>query len=135
MATVTPTTMRKLLNDPEQIVKDSLVGLAAAHGDILRVDAEAQVVVRAGAPRAGKVAPVSGSSGNWLTSSRPSTRTCSPRMRCSSASFLALRLANSTRLTTWRPDEALATAPACGPPPGTTGGPAAARRARRAAAR
>ena len=60
MATVTPTTMRKLLNDPGQIVKDSLAGLAAAHGDILRVDAEAQIVVRADAPRAGKVALVSG---------------------------------------------------------------------------
>ena len=52
--------MRKLLNDPEQIVKDSLVGLAAAHGDILRYDPEAQIVVRAGAPRAGKVALISG---------------------------------------------------------------------------
>jgi dihydroxyacetone kinase-like protein len=60
MATVTPTTLRKLLNDPEQIVKDSLVGLAAAHGDILRYDAESQIVVRAGAPRAGKVALISG---------------------------------------------------------------------------
>jgi dihydroxyacetone kinase-like protein len=59
MATVTQS-MRKLLNDPEQIVKDSLAGLAAAHGDILRVDAGAQIVVRAGAPRQGKVALVSG---------------------------------------------------------------------------
>ena len=60
MATATGTTMRKLLNDPEQIVKDSLVGLAAAHGDVLRVDHEAQIVVRAGGPRPGKVALVSG---------------------------------------------------------------------------
>ena len=59
MATAT-NTMRKLLNDPEQVVKDSLVGLAAAHGDILRVDHDAQIVVRAGAPRQGKVALVSG---------------------------------------------------------------------------
>src|SRR5687767_2822664 len=59
MATATQT-MRKLLNDPEQVVKDSLVGLAAAHADILRVDAEAQIVVRADAPRQGKVALVSG---------------------------------------------------------------------------
>ena len=59
MATVTQS-MRKLLNDPEQIVKESLAGLAAAHGDILRVDATAQIVVRAGAPRQGKVALVSG---------------------------------------------------------------------------
>jgi dihydroxyacetone kinase-like protein len=59
MATVTQT-MRKLLNDPEQVVKDSLTGLAAAHGDILRVDADNQVVLRADAPRQGKVALVSG---------------------------------------------------------------------------
>ena len=59
MATETQT-MRKLLNDPADVVRESLAGLAAAHGDILRVDAEAQIVVRAGAPRAGKVALVSG---------------------------------------------------------------------------
>src|SRR5689334_15184488 len=59
MATVTQS-MRKLLNDPEQVVRESLAGLAAAHGDILRVDADAQIVVRAGAPQKGKVALVSG---------------------------------------------------------------------------
>jgi dihydroxyacetone kinase-like protein len=59
MATDTQT-LRKLLNDPERAVKDSLVGLAAAHPDILRVDHDAQIVVRADAPRAGKVALVSG---------------------------------------------------------------------------
>jgi dihydroxyacetone kinase-like protein len=53
-------TMRKLLNDPAHVVRESLAGLAAAHGDILRVDAQAQIVVRADAPRAGKVALVSG---------------------------------------------------------------------------
>jgi dihydroxyacetone kinase-like protein len=59
MATVTQT-MRKLLNDPEDVVRESLAGLAAAHGDILRVDAAAQIVLRADAPRQGKVALVSG---------------------------------------------------------------------------
>src|SRR5580765_7145124 len=59
MATATQT-MRKLLNDPEQVVKESLVGLAAAHGDILRVDFDSQIVVRADAPREGKVALISG---------------------------------------------------------------------------
>jgi phosphoenolpyruvate---glycerone phosphotransferase subunit DhaK len=53
-------TMRKLLNDPADIVRESLAGLALAHADILRVDADAQIVVRAGAPRTGKVALVSG---------------------------------------------------------------------------
>jgi dihydroxyacetone kinase-like protein len=52
--------MRKFLNDPEQVVKESLVGLAAAHGDLLRYDAENQVVVRKDAPRPGKVALISG---------------------------------------------------------------------------
>src|SRR3954451_22258299 len=59
MATATQT-MRKLLNDPEQVVKESLVGLAAAHGDILRVDFDSQIVVRAAGRREGKVALVSG---------------------------------------------------------------------------
>src|SRR4051794_16523627 len=59
MATATQT-MRKLLNDPDAVVRESLAGLAAAHGDPLRVDTERQIVVRADAPRAGKVALVSG---------------------------------------------------------------------------
>jgi dihydroxyacetone kinase-like protein len=52
--------MKKLLNEPEQVVKESLAGLAAAHADLLRYDAEAQIVVRADAPVQGKVALVSG---------------------------------------------------------------------------
>src|ERR1700704_616970 len=52
--------MRKFLNDPADVVKESLAGLAAAHGDLLRYDADAQIVVRADAPVAGKVALVSG---------------------------------------------------------------------------
>jgi dihydroxyacetone kinase-like protein len=52
--------MRKLLNDPESVVKESLAGLAAAHGDVLRYDAENQYVARVDAPVQGKVALVSG---------------------------------------------------------------------------
>jgi phosphoenolpyruvate---glycerone phosphotransferase subunit DhaK len=59
MATVA-TPMKKLLNDPGDVVKESLAGLAAAHGDLLRYDAEAQIVTRADAPASGKVALVSG---------------------------------------------------------------------------
>jgi phosphoenolpyruvate---glycerone phosphotransferase subunit DhaK len=59
MSTAT-TTMKKFLNDPADVVRESLAGLAAAHGDILRYDAGAQIVVRAGAPVPGKVALVSG---------------------------------------------------------------------------
>src|SRR5881409_961343 len=59
MSTAT-TTMKKFLNDPADLVRESLAGLAAAHSDILRYDAGAQIVVRAGAPVQGKVALVSG---------------------------------------------------------------------------
>jgi dihydroxyacetone kinase-like protein len=54
------TTMRKILNDPANVVRESLVGFAAAHGDLLRYDAGQQIVVRADAPRPGKVGLVSG---------------------------------------------------------------------------
>src|SRR5437763_2851896 len=53
-------TMKKFLNDPADVVKESLAGLAAAHGDILRYDADAQILTRAGAPVQGKVALISG---------------------------------------------------------------------------
>jgi dihydroxyacetone kinase-like protein len=52
--------MKKLLNDPENVVKESLAGLAAAHGDLLRYDAGAQIVVRSDAPVTDKVALISG---------------------------------------------------------------------------
>ena len=60
MAVVTTPSMKKFLNDPADLVKESLTGLAAAHGDLLRYDADAQIVVRADAPVQGKVALVSG---------------------------------------------------------------------------
>jgi phosphoenolpyruvate---glycerone phosphotransferase subunit DhaK len=59
MSTAT-TTMKKFLNDPADLVRESLAGLAAAHGYLLRYDAGAQIVVRTGAPVQGKVALVSG---------------------------------------------------------------------------
>src|SRR5690348_2361414 len=52
--------MRKFLNDPAKVVKESLAGLAAAHPDLLRYDAGAQILVRKDAPRKGKVALISG---------------------------------------------------------------------------
>src|ERR1041385_6111203 len=61
MATeVTAAPMRKLLNDPADLVKESLAGLAAAHARILSYDAEAQILTRAEAPVSGKVALISG---------------------------------------------------------------------------
>src|SRR3954468_15788808 len=53
-------TMKKFLNDPADVVKESLVGLAAAHGDLVRYDADAQILVRADAPVSGKAALISG---------------------------------------------------------------------------
>ncbi|WP_432836322.1 dihydroxyacetone kinase subunit DhaK [Dactylosporangium sp. CA-092794] len=51
--------MKKFINDPADVVREALAGLAAAHPE-LRVDVEAGFVARAGAPRPGKVALVSG---------------------------------------------------------------------------
>jgi dihydroxyacetone kinase-like protein len=51
--------VKKLLNDPGTFVRDALAGLAAAHPD-LRVDQEQQIIVRADAPRRGKVGLISG---------------------------------------------------------------------------
>jgi dihydroxyacetone kinase-like protein len=51
--------VKKLINDPAGVVGDALGGIAAAHPE-LRVDAEQRIVVRADAPRPGKVGLVSG---------------------------------------------------------------------------
>lgn len=52
--------MKKIINDPKTVVAESLRGLAAAHADVLRVQEDPAVVVRADAPVAGKVAVISG---------------------------------------------------------------------------
>ena len=52
--------MKKLINQAEQVVRESLAGLAAAHGESLRVHFDPNFVVRADAPVRGKVAVVSG---------------------------------------------------------------------------
>ncbi len=51
--------MKKLINAPDTVVDDALAGVAAAHGDLVRVIAP-NVVVRADAPKAGKVGVISG---------------------------------------------------------------------------
>jgi phosphoenolpyruvate---glycerone phosphotransferase subunit DhaK len=52
--------MKKLINDPDNVVKDALRGMAAAHPDLLRVSLDEQVVYRADTPVTGKVGLVSG---------------------------------------------------------------------------
>ena len=60
MSTPTTAVVKKFLNDPAEIVPESLSGLAKAHPDLLTVDLEQQIVVRKDAPISGKVALVSG---------------------------------------------------------------------------
>ena len=52
--------MKKLINNPEDVVTEELQGLAAAHADLVRVQFGPNVVVRADAPVQGKVGLVSG---------------------------------------------------------------------------
>jgi dihydroxyacetone kinase-like protein len=52
--------MKKLINAVEDIVPESLSGLAKAHPDVVKTDLTQMIVSRAGGPVAGKVALVSG---------------------------------------------------------------------------
>jgi dihydroxyacetone kinase-like protein len=52
--------MKKLVNDPNDVVAEALVGLARAHPAALRVDHEQRDLYRADAPVRGKVGLVSG---------------------------------------------------------------------------
>ncbi|WP_236794922.1 dihydroxyacetone kinase subunit DhaK [Amycolatopsis sp. GM8] len=52
--------MKKIINDPADVVTESLRGFVAAHADLVRVQYEPNVVIRADAPVAGKVALISG---------------------------------------------------------------------------
>src|SRR5712672_4184387 len=52
--------MKKLINQPENVVKEALAGMQAAHSDLLRVDIEQQIIVRKDAPKQGKVGVISG---------------------------------------------------------------------------
>ena len=52
--------VKKLINDPADVVSQALLGIEAAHGDRLRIDHEHKVIYRKGPPRADKVGLVSG---------------------------------------------------------------------------
>ncbi|MCS6826952.1 MAG: dihydroxyacetone kinase subunit DhaK [Caldilinea sp.] len=52
--------MKKLINDPSNVVEESMKGLARAHADLLRVHFDPNYVVRIDAPRGGKVGVISG---------------------------------------------------------------------------
>lgn len=51
--------MKKLINNPDNVVVEALAGVAAAHPEV-RVDFEKQVIFRASGPKQGKVAIISG---------------------------------------------------------------------------
>ena len=52
--------MKKLINDPENVVAETLAGFQAAHSDLVTVYTDPDYVVRADAPVQGKVGLVSG---------------------------------------------------------------------------
>jgi dihydroxyacetone kinase-like protein len=60
MATTAPSRVKKLINDVDDIVPESLAGLQAAHPDLVTIDTAQNLVLRAGGPKPGKVGLVSG---------------------------------------------------------------------------
>jgi dihydroxyacetone kinase-like protein len=52
--------MKKLINAPEDVLRDALEGMAAAHGDRVKVNFDPPFIVRTDAPVQGKVGIVSG---------------------------------------------------------------------------
>lgn len=52
--------MKKLINDPQNVVLEALQGVAYAHGDLVKIHYDPNFVVRADAPVKGKVGLLSG---------------------------------------------------------------------------
>lgn len=52
--------MKKIINDPRDVVLESVQGFGAAHADLVRVNLDPLFVVRRDAPEAGRVAILSG---------------------------------------------------------------------------
>ena len=52
--------MKKLINSPQEVVREALEGMEAAHGDRLRINYDPAFIVRKDAPVKGKVGLVSG---------------------------------------------------------------------------
>jgi dihydroxyacetone kinase-like protein len=60
MTSPTLARVKKLINRVEDVVPESLAGLGAAHPQVVKIDLDNRVVLRAGGPKAGKVGLVSG---------------------------------------------------------------------------
>ena len=78
--------MKKLINNVDDLVSESLAGLGAAHADLVRIDAANNVVIRKDAPRQG----IDGS-GVRPARQRANHRAC-PADSGRSARFARLRL-------------------------------------------
>ena len=52
--------VKKLINDPQTVVAESLEGFGAAHPDVVTIHSDPWFVARAGGASAGKVGLVSG---------------------------------------------------------------------------
>lgn len=52
--------MKKLINNPDNVITEALRGVAAAHADLVKVFFDPHYIIRADAPKLGKVALVSG---------------------------------------------------------------------------
>ncbi len=52
--------MKKLVNDPKNVVNEAVAGFGAAHADLVRISTDPVYIVRTDAPVAGKVGIVSG---------------------------------------------------------------------------
>ena len=52
--------MKKLINNPDDVVRESLEGMAVAHPDLIKVQLDPHLIYRADAPIQGKVALISG---------------------------------------------------------------------------
>lgn len=52
--------MKKLINKPEDVVREELQGIEQAHSDLVRVSYDPNYIVRTDAPVQGKAALVSG---------------------------------------------------------------------------
>jgi len=52
--------MKKLINEPDAVVREALEGIESAHRDHVRVIHDPMVIVRADAPKQGKVGIISG---------------------------------------------------------------------------
>lgn len=52
--------MKKLINNPSDVVRESLQGMALAHQDLIKIHLDPHIIYRADAPLQGKVALISG---------------------------------------------------------------------------